>query len=322
MISNFHILIYAVSAFICGSAYSQTNTPSFPSIWAWKISTTNKTVYLLGELHSFLDIKGLQVDHQLGKKIYELSEYLWTEIPQKNIDITNMIPLPRIVKPAIMREIQTAIEDDIDSTVQKSKLEKEAIFSRFISEFNRNDPITAFANLEAISLMKLQRKKGHLVSYNGLIIELLNLEIKKPPHEKKLRPLETDTALSESWWSQCSDAKYADDLLTIGLSKLQKDYKFQNGMGYKIQEAFVSSDSSLKKVEETYQKFNEWNILEKCSINPRNLNWLPKILRELETDGAPSAFIVGIGHIGGNNGLLELIKKAGYTNIERIYLTR
>jgi uncharacterized protein len=66
-------------------------------------------------------------------------------------------------------------------------------------------------------------------------------------------------------------------------------------------------------------KSKESALLKKCNINPRNRKWLPKIIKALSTDGPQVTFIVGIGHIGGDEGLINLLKKQGFNKIKRIY---
>jgi len=52
-------------------------------------------------------------------------------------------------------------------------------------------------------------------------------------------------------------------------------------------------------------EFNHW------FLDVRNANWIPVIEKQIRQQ--PTFIAVGAGHLGGTNGVLELLKKQGYT---------
>lgn len=85
---------------------------------------------------------------------------------------------------------------------------------------------------------------------------------------------------------------------------------------------FDSSKLEMKKLIDLYKKRNIDHIyayisssmnggsIEKNLIITRNRNWLPVIVKAMQAK--PSFFAVGAGHLGGENGVLNLLRKQGY----------
>ncbi|MCC9137057.1 TraB/GumN family protein [Pontibacter silvestris] len=55
----------------------------------------------------------------------------------------------------------------------------------------------------------------------------------------------------------------------------------------------------------------EYKAYEEAFLTSRNKRWIPVIEREVKS--RPTFFAVGTGHLAGQNGLLELLRKQGYT---------
>lgn len=55
----------------------------------------------------------------------------------------------------------------------------------------------------------------------------------------------------------------------------------------------------------------EYKLYEETFLVARNMNWIPVIEREARAK--PTFFAVGAGHLGGNKGVLELLRQKGYT---------
>ena len=51
------------------------------------------------------------------------------------------------------------------------------------------------------------------------------------------------------------------------------------------------------------------------AINQRNKNWIDNIINNIENK--PTFIAVGMGHLGGKNGLLHLLNEKGY-NLKRM----
>lgn len=78
-----------------------------------------------------------------------------------------------------------------------------------------------------------------------------------------------------------------------------------------LTEAYKAQDvTAIEKVMKMEDSCSDTDTKEKL-IDKRNMNWvaiMPRIMKE-----KPTLFVVGAGHLFGENGVLELLKKAGYT---------
>lgn len=78
-----------------------------------------------------------------------------------------------------------------------------------------------------------------------------------------------------------------------------------------LTEAYKAQDvTKFEKVMKMEDSCSDKDTREKL-IDERNKNWvaiMPKIMKE-----KPTLFVVGAGHLFGENGVLELLRKAGYT---------
>ena len=72
---------------------------------------------------------------------------------------------------------------------------------------------------------------------------------------------------------------------------------------YKAQD--VAGLYNLFKTSPEYEKY------EKALLIDRNISWIPQ-MAELMAE-KPTFFAVGAGHLGSENGVINLLRKAGYT---------
>ncbi len=56
---------------------------------------------------------------------------------------------------------------------------------------------------------------------------------------------------------------------------------------------------------------SEFQVYENAILTTRNQNWIPRIIEEASTK--PTLFAFGSGHLGGPDGVILLLRKAGYT---------
>jgi uncharacterized protein YbaP (TraB family) len=116
-----------------------------------------------------------------------------------------------------------------------------------------------------------------------------------------------------------------------GLEKLQDQMKVFDQIPYKVQSDMLvkmlfNIDSSKKEFMEmidVYNKkdINQMNILtakeedfgkyEGILLNDRNHNWIPVIGEQAKKK--PTFFAFGAGHLGGDKGVIALLRKAGFT---------
>lgn len=105
--------------------------------------------------------------------------------------------------------------------------------------------------------------------------------------------------------------KHAEDLYKMSLDPQKATDEFKELITiYKTQNA-----------EELYQKSISGKLgdaeFEKIMLDARNIDWIPKIEKSIAEK--PTFIAVGGGHLGGKNGVINLLKAKGYT-VEAIKL--
>ena len=120
----------------------------------------------------------------------------------------------------------------------------------------------------------------------------------------------------------------------LGLETVQEQMNIFDEIPYdeQAQDLLESAKDSLKTSKDMFKKlvqaYNEENINEMVNLTKtdttqsmyrhldkmlynRNKNWIPKI--EAFAKEQPTFFGVGAGHLAGNNGVINLLRKEGYT---------
>jgi len=127
--------------------------------------------------------------------------------------------------------------------------------------------------------------------------------------EKEIVGLE-EIADQMSIFDEIPYQKQADELMEM----LNQEDEMKDLFGKMLDEYLEEDVDGLYELFVTYYAENDPESQEEnidLLLNNRNNNWIPKI-EELTKD--QSVFIgVGAGHLGGEQGVLNLLKKAGYT---------
>jgi len=105
----------------------------------------------------------------------------------------------------------------------------------------------------------------------------------------------------------CKDSIISDSLDIV--AKKIKLYKQQNLKDYSDSDKFGLTEKELSDNPKLSAKL--YDLFEKRLSQDRNKKWLPII--ESNIRKAPSLMAVGIGHLAGENGLIILLRKDGYT---------
>jgi uncharacterized protein YbaP (TraB family) len=289
-----------------------------PSTWAWKISSETRTVYLLGEHHNFNLNTNILISHKLGFDIYKASSKIWIEPLQK---VPDKIDETRYLKNQLTYEVLQSTTNHINKVIEKfenlTESEKKYVRSQYLSDFLKNDPITAYIMLSNLAQVQVNANNLDLLNSPGFTLVLMGYENAK--ESKKINLIEANNAVSETWWNNCGNKNKANDLIKIALNKFSNNYLFENDLTLETQHQFIDGNNNVNKFIEILLTHPEGKILQDCMLIERNKSWMPLFKESLSTKGAPITFLVGAWHIGGNHGLLELLKKEGYTNITRIY---
>ena len=286
-----------------------------PSVWVWEVTGKIRPIYLMGELHGFQGPATLKIDHSLGEKIYSKSGEIWIEPVQsmedKTLPITN---LENRIAPETWSRVTRLIRESINALSTSSAEKKVDLTNKFFYEINLRDPMSALVDLKALQFLK-ERVRDPLKNLPQLGLNAHLKRNRSSIDSVKILDIEKTTSLAESWRNSCTDVE-ADYLIGAGLDDLEF---LPISYELRIQKAFLQHPSDLDNLLQVHMNEKIGNLISKCAITPRNYQWLPSLIKALEGDGPPVTFLVGIGHLWGDEGLITLIKKQGYTNIKRIY---
>jgi uncharacterized protein YbaP (TraB family) len=134
-----------------------------------------------------------------------------------------------------------------------------------------------------------------------------------------------------SWESVFQEMAKAKSMEIKGLEKLQDQIDVFDKIPYKVQsdmlvKTLLNIDSAKREFHQmldVYRKkdINQLNILtskqedlgeyKEILLSNRNRNWIPVIGEEAKK--RPTFFAFGAGHLGGETGVISLLRKAGFT---------
>jgi hypothetical protein len=265
-------------------------------------------------LHNFSGPSSLKIDHSLGKKLFEISELVYQE-PAQLESTTSTVSLSKIVSQETWQTIANESKKIFFELGTGNEAEKVALHKQFLAELEVADPVSAYVNLDMVSNLKRKKSQPNLRSYPGLssILQALNNQTGK----NKIIYIEDGSAVDTSWRKNCNSQSKAEVILKAGIDSMTSGRTYEETDTMKTQGIFFGNDLNAMINDFTSSPFAL--TINECVINPRNLNWMLKISNLLETKGPPVSIVVGIGHVVGDKGLLELLKAKGYTDIKRVY---
>lgn len=169
----------------------------------------------------------------------------------------------------------------------------EAIFNKPISYFDVMKPATL-----AVYIQDAVRAMSYGVPQKSMD------DFVRESAERKMKTtkgLETIEAQLDMLYG-LSLEEQAQDLL-----ELIKNANLQSG-AIKMLDAYKSLDlDHIWKLYKNDQSKKEYNR----TIKQRNINWMPTIESAIQAE--PSLFVVGVGHLPGKYGLVNMLRKVGYT---------
>ncbi len=254
----------------------------------WQISGNGltKPSYLYGTIHVIS-----QNDFFLGKNVTKRLQYadeLVMEIDMSKMDIAALTKLSVLDSGMAIRNYM----DDTDYAVLKSFMEDSIGIQKFTFEsfYSKLKPFY----LEQLIFFKYlgQEKESYEQNFKKLAEEKNTPQSGLETIEEQLLFLD-EIPLDNQLKSMIKTIKnYTSE--TQKLDELINDYKAQN---------ISALTKSFEEDEDT--------LLKKKLVDKRNNNWIPKLKSLME---GKSCFIaVGAGHLGGENGLINLLTKQGYT---------
>lgn len=316
--SSWFICVLSITC--CWTVNAQSNQPSFPIAWVWDISTPNREAYLLGELHAFIGTTALPVDRTLAMEIYKRVDKIWVEPQQMALEFKlNDRFLSSKVGTATWSGITDALTDVLKLAKVTPATVKQLHDDQLIS-LNKKSAALAFYALSELSLIKYLKIASIPIKITpGLIFEIEKIE--KLRKSNKLNYIESNTAVDEAWRNKCDNDSLAQQYVDESLKLFDPINYWASGNIQTLQYAFANVETTTQEILDLWSNIYPGSALMlKCNIIPRSQNWGPKILDIVKTKGPPVAFVVGIGHLGGSEGLLSLLKNNGNLNFHRIFV--
>lgn len=254
----------------------------------WQISGNGltKPSYLYGTVHVIS-----QEDYFLGKNVSKKinnSDELIMEIDLNNMDIMSIAKISVLPDGKLIKDYM----NDTDYNILQSFMEDSIGIKKFTFE-------NAYGKLKPFFLEQLiyykflgQEKESYEQNFKKIAedkkIQISGLET----YEEQLKFID-EIPIEDQLKSMVKTIKnYSSE--TAKLNQLVKDYKAQNITA--LTESFESDEDQKLKIK---------------LIDKRNQNWIPKLKSIMLNK---SCFVaVGAGHLGGDFGLINLLKKQGYT---------
>ena len=316
---NFFI---AVLVTLLNVSATSAEVSEIPSVVAWELKTPERVVYVVGEIHYFDVTSGKTVDHTLAKKIYDLSQTYWTE------NFAEVPARPNPYKPNSSRvSTETWIQFKqalkfflLTNKSKQSEPTSDALFDELLLLFDRNEPLVALSDASKFIAAKSMRlaKTRALVVDGFMSEEVAKYEMSQK--QKKIKALESVTSAYEAWDKNCASNSDAEEVFKAITSLLSQTLAFNERASLRATDWFLGIQGVAKYEDIKLLASPESDFFKRCMIAPRSKEWLPTFTNVLTTSGESVAFLVGIGHLVGEDGIFEMLKKNSVTfSIKRIY---
>ena len=273
-----------VSIFLSFLSFAQSNTSSL--LWEIQGPQQEKASYIFGTMH-LMDDAHFYFPKKL-EKLVSTVDAVCLEIG----DVQHTLINPDLLMLKEGSFLTKLSEMQMDTLCSWAKIQLLMDKDQFISNFSKAKPFLIY------QLILQSELPDHLQSQEIKIEEIL--ETKKKKMTVGLETIESQLALFDSLpiSSQITliMTELADlDNVEAHFNRLQEDY-LQNDV-----EAI--HDALMKDIQDPY-----FNLK---FIDERNASWVEKIMPM--TANQTVLFAVGAGHLGGENGLLNLLRKQGYS---------
>lgn len=163
----------------------------------------------------------------------------------------------------------------------------------------------------------------------GLPLSMMNT-MKPALVESMVYPSMLGCKSSEAWEQKFSQMAKANNMKTDGLETVDDQLKIFDEIPYKTQaeelaETILQIDSTKKSFTTMLNLYKQKDLqalsvminkesdfpgYEDMLLLDRNKKWIPEIIEQAKLQ--PSFFAVGAGHLGGNYGVINLLKQQGY----------
>jgi uncharacterized protein YbaP (TraB family) len=310
------LLVLFFSVVSVGS-FSQNN--KIASSIGWQITGAKSSIVLLGELHVF-ELNNTQVlDHSLVQDAYTLSDYFWIENPSS---VNGPVAIARNsskLSTTTWNVVNAKVKEVVEILLpQRSDIEKNAIVLDTIRKIDELNPLDAVALLGQLAVPIYRKtKKGRITFTDGFTRTLL--EKSKNLQDKRIKFIEDADSAAKHWANRCNTTSDTESIFLAALKYFEIEMYATNSsqiLTHRFAELNEEKNDTSMHLPRPQAEMEVWH---KCNVLPRNREWLPKLIDALNSEQEKHVFLFGIGHILGDEGLLAMLRTAGYREIRRIY---
>ena len=258
----------------------------------WKISSSNTTAYLQGSIHLLSDSS-----YPLPRQIDDA--FLASEQIVLEMDLSVMTNSDAQIKMMIQGMLPRgeSLTDIISPKTQKLAAQCAADVGLHMAMFKHYKPWMFVMTLTATKLQKLGFSPEH-----GLDFHFFKRAGASGKSVTGLETLDEQLAFFDAMVQDDQDAFVRQSLEDFALIEAELTA---------IIKAWRQGD--LDSLSEVLLKHSDkYPDLHNVLIRDRNLKWMPPF-NEVMRSGVTTMFIVGAGHIPGEDGLLSLLQAQGYT---------
>jgi uncharacterized protein len=285
----------------CGLAGVSCSTIKKP--FYWKIEKDGKTSYVLGTMHSGIDVRDMpeELHKDLAGARAVLLE-ITTESEKTNPYRNDFGGSRKQYLKQHERKINENIEKNITvknhfSPEQWTQIEEQ------IAQLGVERSIIPYLTLPVISIFLRDRKILWVNHTQAAVLEVkpldFEIEDKAIRAKKPLYRLDPLARMKQSCWDKM---KVGEILFYLN----HDDYDYVNGLVSMVDDYRTGDAELLLKKEKDYDK-----ELDKCLLDERNAHWAPVIEKYHQTE-SPLFIAAGARHFIGEGNVLQLLEKMGY----------
>lgn len=213
---------------------------------------------------------------------------------------------------------QLFLEVDMDdpsvllTTMTQMKMKNDTTLKQLLGASKYDSAATSFKKLSGMSLDMMQSMKPELI-------------------ESLIYPSLLGCEGAQAWEQKFIQLAKANNMEIEGLEKVEDQLKIFDEIPYKVQamefaEMLIHIDSVKKSFNDMLQLYKDKNLNELSKLmneedefagytdlllTNRNNKWIPEIIEQAKL--RPTFFAVGAAHLGNEAGVINLLRKQGYT---------
>jgi uncharacterized protein YbaP (TraB family) len=312
-------------ALLVSCAHRDSNQPAqptifteFESVWLWRVDTPQRQIYIAGDWHDHQLSANEKLSHRLAYSAYGSSSFVLLEsIGTKRFSDK---PLNSRLKPSTWEALAKAVRKSMEEklrTMKNLSAKQRAIPLDDIVEFvNRVPDNLLHDDVLSMLLLPPEVQREQFRMERGFLRKI-SQESQKINSEK-LGFLEIPNASYTAWSENCGKPSDLESLVRDILTEADQNAQGSVSAVQEVIAEFRSYSGTSESMNRLIQNTSLWETLNKCSVLPRNLEWIKTIKAQLGNDRQPLMVVAGIGHILGETGLLSLLCKEGYCGSQRI----